>query len=113
MIAIWQAFKNHQNKEAPFTGRRDNSLLDLIKTKHQPIMDHLDEAAEDRNPTDILVNTNRHDATNARVITWVSEHLTALRAMATLTRNIQLADEARETAQELAERIPREINTKD
>ena len=88
MIAIWRAFQNHQNKVASFTRRRDNSLLDLVKTKDQPVMDNLDEAADDRNPTDIPVNTNRHDATNARVITWVSEHLTALRAIATLTRNI-------------------------
>ena len=113
MISIWQAFQNHQNKVAPFNGRRDNSLLDLIKTKHQPIIDNLDETADDRNPTDIPVNTNRHDATNARVITWVSEHLTALRSIATLTRNIQLADEAWETAQELAKRIPLEIEKKD
>ena len=69
-------------------------------------MDHLDKAANDRNPTDIAVNTSRHDATNVGVITWVSKHLTALCAIATRTRNLQLADKARETAQELVERVP-------
>ena len=74
LIAIWEALRRYQNKEAPFTARCDNSLLDLLKDKHQPAMDHLNQAANDRNPTDIPVNTTRHDATNACIITWVLKY---------------------------------------
>ena len=52
--------------------------MDMLKTKYQPAVDNLDEAAQHRNPTDLALATGTTPLSNLPVITWVKEHLAAL-----------------------------------
>ena len=109
LTAIWKKIQNHQNKTPPYGNRRDESLLDHIKNQYQPAMGHLDEISQVRVPTNAADNNTKVTTESRNVVGWVKEHVTALLAVQTLTRNLELANKAREKQQEQAERIPAQI----
>ena len=67
LVALWKLFQKHQNKEAPYGNRHEESLFDLIETKFQPVIDNLDQAANSRNPY-TLPNDVTNKTTTARTL---------------------------------------------
>ena len=76
-------------------------------------MDNLDQALQHRNPSTLPDNNDTKTTTARTVVGWVKEHLTALIAFRTLTNNLKAANTARESAHDLAERIPLGVTRQD